>query len=423
LETELEQLLYLNREDILYLKLENTIYQVNLMEKAYKELVTVTGDDSLFVSGDHKIAVWQEGEDQYHSRQLTVMNLNAGTQNVIKAGANEVIRPLGFMGEDLIYGVAREEDIREEINGSIFFPMYKVCICNSAGELLKKYENQGIYVEECSVTDNQITLERLARKDDGTFEETMPDHIMNNVEAAAGKNTVATAVIDVYKKYVQIKTKKVIDSGSIKILTPKEVVYEGGRELELVQENTPSRFYVYGPYGVSSIYNNPGAAVAESYDIAGRVMDENGVCVWRKGTRVAKNQIMAIKEAKITEDKDSVAVCLDTILEFEGVIRDSKQLLERGMTVTEILADGLPDAQVLDLAGCKLDAALYYVNQDIPVLVMLENGEAVLVTGFNEFNVVVMNPTKGTLGKVGMNDATTWFEENGNRFVTYMPYE
>ena len=423
LATELEQLLYLNREDILYLKLENTIYQVNLMEKAYKELVTVTGDDSLFVSGDHKIAVWQEGEDQYHSRQLTVMNLNAGTQNVIKAGANEVIRPLGFMGEDLIYGVAREEDIREEINGSIFFPMYKVCICNSAGELLKKYENPGIYVEECSVADNQITLERLARKDDGTFEETMPDHIMNNVEAAAGKNTVATAVIDVYKKYVQIKTKKVIDSGSIKILTPKEVVYEGGRELELVQENTPARFYVYGPYGVSSIYNNPGAAVAESYEIAGRVMDENGVCVWRKGTRVAKNQIMAIKEAKITEDKDSVAVCLDTILEFEGVIRDSKQLLERGMTVTEILADGLPDAQVLDLAGCKLDAALYYVNQDIPVLVMLENGEAVLVTGFNEFNVVVMNPTKGTLGKVGMNDATAWFEENGNRFVTYMPYE
>lgn len=423
LATELEQLLYLNREDILYLKLENTIYQVNLMEKTYKELVTVIGDDSLFVSGDHKIAVWQEGADQYHSRQLTVMNLNTGTQSVIKAGENEVVRPLGFMGEDLIYGVARNEDIREEVNGSIFFPMYKVCICNSAGEILKKYENPGIYIEECSVENNQITLERLVRKDNGSFEETMPDHIMNNVETATGKNTVATAVIDGYKKYVQIKTKKVIDSDTIKILTPKEVVYEGGRELELVQENTFSRFYVYGPYGVMSIYNNPGAAVAESYDIAGRVMDDKGICLWRKGTRVAKNQIMAIKEAKITEEKDSVAVCLDTMLEFEGVIRDSNQLLQGGMTVTEILADSLPDAQVLDLAGCKLDAVLYYVNRDIPVLAMLENGEAVLVTGFNEFNVVVMDPSKGTLGKVGMNDATTWFAENGNRFVTYMPYE
>jgi len=334
-----------------------------------------------------------------------------------------VIRPLGFMGEDLIYGVARKEDIREEASGSIFFPMYKVCICNSAGEILKKYENQGIYIEECSVEDNQITLERLARKEDGSFEETMPDHIMNNVEGATGKNKVAAAVIDVYKKYVQIQTKKVINSDTIKILTPKEVVYEGARELELVKESTPSRFYVYGPYGVSSIYNDPGAAVSESYDIAGRVMDEKGICVWRKAARMARNQIMAIKEAKITEERGSVAVCLDTILEFEGVIRDSNQLLQRGMTVAEILADGLPDAQVLDLAGCKLDALLYYVNQDIPVLAMLENGEAVLITGFNEFNVVILDPVKGTLAKMGMNDATTWFEENGNRFVTYMPNE
>ena len=423
LEAELEHLLYLNREQLLYLKLENTIYQVNLVEKAYKELVTVAGDDSLFVSGDHKIAVWQEGEDQYHSRQLTVMNLNTGTQNVIKAGANEVIRPLGFMGEDLIYGVARDEDVRELVNGSMFFPMYKVCICNSEGELLKKYENPGIYVEECSVEDNQITLERLARKDDGSFAATTPDHIMNNAEGTTGKNTVATAVIDVYKKYVQIKTKKVIDSDTIKILTPKEVVYEGGREMELIRETTPERFYVYGPYGVTSIYNDAGTAVIEAYDIAGRVMDENGICVWRKATRVAKNQIMAIKEAETTDELGSVAVCLDTILEFEGVIRDSNQLLQRGMSVTEILADSLPDAQVLDLAGSKMDAVLYYVNQDIPVLAMLENGDAVLITGFNEFNVVIMDPVKGTLAKMGMNDATAWFEENGNRFVTYMQSE
>ena len=420
LKAELEQLLYLNREQLLYLKLGNTIYQVNLVEKAYKELVTVAGDDNLFVSGDHKIAVWQEGEDQYHSRQLTVMNLNTGTQSVIKAGANEVVRPLGFMGEDLIYGVARDEDVREEVNGSMFFPMYKVCICNSSGELLKKYENQGIYIEECSVEDNQITLQRLARKDDGRFGETTPDHIMNNVEDAVGKNKVAVAVIDVYKKYVQIQTKKTINSDTIKILTPKEVVYEGGRELELTQESIPARFYVYGPYGVTSIYNDPGTAVAKSYDIAGQVMDEKGICVWHKATRVARNQIMAIKEAKVTEEKGSVAVCLDTILEFEGVIRDSGQLLQRGMSITEILSDSLPDAQVLDLTGCKLDALLYYVNLDIPVLAMLENGDAVLITGFNEFNVVIMDPVKGTLAKMGMNDAATWFADNGNRFVTYM---
>ena len=66
---------------------------------------------------------------------------------------------------------------------------------------------------------------------------------------------------------------------------------------------------------------------------------------------------------------------------------------------------------------------LYYVNQDIPVLAILEDGEAVLVTGFNEFNVVIMEPATGKLYKKGMNDATAWFAENGNHFITYMRTE
>ena len=86
----------------------------------------------------------------------------------------------------------------------------------------------------------------------------------------------------------------------------------------------------------------------------------------------------------------------------------------------EILEDNLEDAQILDLTGCNLDSVLYYVNQDIPVLATLQNGDAVLITGFNEFNVVIMEPATGKLYKKGMNDSTQWFAENGNRFITYI---
>ncbi len=75
---------------------------------------------------------------------------------------------------------------------------------------------------------------------------------------------------------------------------------------------------------------------------------------------------------------------------------------------------------MLDLQGVSLDAILYYVNQDIPVLAMLENGSARLVIGFNELNIVVMDPETGTVYKVGMNDATNLFQQNGNMFVTYL---
>lgn len=94
-------------------------------------------------------------------------------------------------------------------------------------------------------------------------------------------------------------------------------------------------------------------------------------------------------------------------------------MLDNGKTVKQILEENLNDVTALDLTGVSLDAILYYVNQDIPVLVSLENDRAMLVIGFNELNVVVMNPETGTVYKIGMNDATNLFRQNGNAFVTY----
>ena len=89
----------------------------------------------------------------------------------------------------------------------------------------------------------------------------------------------------------------------------------------------------------------------------------------------------------------------------------------KGTWLCKILT--IAGAEVADMTGCPMDAMLYFVNQDIPVLGILANGEAVLITGFNEFNIVVFEPSTGKLYKKGMNDSAKWFSENGNRFITY----
>lgn len=188
----------------------------------------------------------------------------------------------------------------------------------------------------------------------------------------------------------------------------------------LPMENEETRYYVYGPYGVEGVFSSPAGAVNLGYEMAGVVVDNSGTVIWMRGNRAARNQITAIAEAGVTEEKNSLAVCLDSMLALEGMIRNSEIFLGQGQTVPEILQDNLPDAQILDLQGCSLDAVLYYVNQDIPVLVMLENGDAVLVTGFDEFNVVIMEPSTGRLYRNGMNDTAQWFSENGNCFITYI---
>ena len=420
LKDEMEQLLYRNRQQHVYFFLENGVYDVDLENRSAEQLVSIRQDDSLQVSENHEIIVWQEGDDINHSNQLNVRNLNTGEQTVIRAEDGEAIRPLGFMGEDIIYGVARESDIRTENSGQIFYPMYKVCISNSSGDNLKEYGQDGIYIVDCAIEGNQITLSRIQRSENGSYQEILDDQIMNNEEEEPGQNKVVTADIDIYERYVQIQTKTTIDTKTIKVLNPKEVVFEGGRELTLDAVSEVSRYYVYNAYGVQGIYSAPGKAVKEAYDSAGVVANDRGITVWLKGNRVSRNQIMAIKEESVTDQKNSLTVCLDNILRHAGITRNTEYDLAQGKTAIQILEENMTGVQVLDLSGCSLDAVLYYVNQDIPVLAILEDGEAVLVTGFNEFNVVIMEPSTGKLYKKGMNDATTWFAENGNHFISYM---
>jgi len=280
-----------------------------------------------------------------------------------------------------------------------------------------------IYVTSCTVIDNQITLTRVRRQEDGNYAETEPDHIMNNLQEEVGKNKIVTATIDVYERYVQIQTRNVIDGKSIKLMTPKEVVFEGGRELILEDDSDKALYYVYGPYGVQGIFFSPAAAVQEAYDTAGVVVEAGGETIWMRGNRVSKNQIMAIRAEEVTENKSSVAVCLDTIMAMEGIMSNAQYMLEQGKGVSDILRESMENARILDLTGCSLDAVLYFVNRDIPVLALLQNGEAVLVTGFNEYNVVIMEPAKGSLYKKGINDSTEWFLENGNCFITYVQKE
>lgn len=423
LSAEVEKLLYLNRENELYFYLDNYIYQVNLEEKQYEIIAEMNSDEGVEISSSHKIVVWYQDSDIDSKSEMYIMNLATGIMKTIVADEGELIRPLGFMSEDIIYGQAKKEDIIIDAAGRIFFPMYKVVICDSQGELLKDYQQENIYTVECSVEENQINLDRVLRQEDGSYIQTTQEHIMNNTVSTEGKNTIVTVAVDIYGKITQLSVKNTINTKTLQVLTPKEVVFEGGRELEIGDTNEHNRYYVYSGGDISGIYLNPAQAINEAYDNAGVVVNQDGKTIWIRGNRAIRNQIMAIKENSITEEKNALAVCIDTVLEYEGVIRNSEYLLSQGQSVIDILQDNIEYIQVMDLDGCNLDAVLYYVNQDIPVLVALNNGDAVLVVGFNEFNVVIMDPVTGTLYKKGLNDSKTWFEENGNHFITYVRTE
>ncbi len=420
LENEMQKLLYLNPNGKLYFALEGMIYEVDPEAKTYRQIFFVSQDDSLQVSDSQQVISWQVGDHMYSCQELILMDLNSGEQKRISAGAEEYVRPLGFMGEDLIYGYARQEDIHIDGAGRITFHMYKVVILRTDGTVLLQYMQPDVYVTGCTIEENQIVLQRCVKNGAGGYLETASDQIMNTDEEKVSKNRVGTVITEKYQKILQITVKKAINAEGVQKLTPKEVLFEGSRELVLAQPTGGARYYVYGMDGVHGVFSSPANAINLAYEISGVVLNDQGQYVWIRGNRAQKNQIMAITAGKITEEKDSVAVCLDTMLKFEGILRGTEDLLESGQTIYSILESNLTDAQILDLKGCGLDAVLYYVDQDIPVLASLSDGNAVLIVGFNQYNIVVMDPLTGKLEMKGINDSAAWLEENGNGFITYI---
>ena len=420
---EIRQLFYINKQGTLYLMLNNEIYGISALSQSFEVVAKDLKEGCYQMSDSNKMVVWQKENELYRGKELILMNLNTGVQTSIKAGNGEVIAPIGFMEEDLIYGIARESDIVLDNTGNIVFPMYRVVIQNEAEGVLKEYEQENVYVTAGSVADNQITLKRVRKNENGEYEEINDDQIVSAEVTESTVNSIEKVVIDVYEKITRIVLKDEVEKASLKFLTPKEVLFEGGRNVEITDTDTGAgRYYAYGKNGIEGIFMDEGNAVSLASKVSGVVVDDDGTYVWMKGNRSLKNQIMAIKGASVTEDKQSTAVCLDTILEYEGISRNCQYLLDRGENAVKILEDNLEDVAILDLTGCSLEDVLYYVNQDIPVLVLMKDGSSVLLIGFNEKNTVIMNPdAQGDLVyKMGMNDSKEWFEENGNKFITYI---
>jgi len=250
---------------------------------------------------------------------------------------------------------------------------------------------------------------------------------MSTLKAEEGNNTLSVVSVDTFEKIVQITTKNDIKSKQLRVLTPNQTLFEGNRTVvpDLERDATEKPFYyVYGLGGIEGIFTDEADAVSLAVDAPGVVVGDDNDYIWIKGNLLRSNQIMAITRAAESYEEmtstDSLVVCLDLMLKFEGVNRNVEELLSGNESIINILKSSLPDAQVLDLDGCPLSSVLYYVNQDLPVLATLNDGQAMLVIGFNDLNTVLMDPATGQVYKYGMNDSDKLFTENGNHFITYI---
>lgn len=416
---DLSKLLYLSADGKLYMYLNNRILEVVVADKKVNTIAEDFGQSTLIASDDGIRIAWQKREETEVSSRLHTMNLSTGDQDELIAPPDQIIVGLGFIDEDIIYGLAAQEDKKVSILGNKTFPMSKINIVSERGVVLKEYQRDDIYVTGAKVEDNQITLHRATINDNGKLIATTDDHITSNVESKSEKNALTIVNLETQKRTYTIKLKNSVDSKSIKLLTPKEVIYEGNRDVE-VKLKEDQRFIVYGNGAIQLVTDNEAEAVGLAWRQRGIVTDTYGNEIYKRGETVGRNQIMAITEEKATEEQGALAVCLDSMLKLQNVSRLTQLSIDRGDTVSDILESNLKNMYILNLTGCGMDLIYYYVNQDIPVLAILENEKPVLIVGYNTQNLVLFDPEQGKIYKYGANDSRALLAAGGNRFLTYI---
>ncbi|MBQ0042117.1 MAG: hypothetical protein KBS85_02175 [Lachnospiraceae bacterium] len=420
LREEMNDLTYLSKSEVYYFVLDRTIYGLHLADRRVDVLATGIVKDGFKISSDQSNIAWQVEADVNHSKSLILMNLNTQASSEIRGESGQYIKPIGFMGSDFIYGVANKEDVYTDMAGMTTFAMCLLRIQDDNGSLLKEYSEDEIFVDDAQIHGNQMILSRVKKAKDGvSYVKISDDQIISSEVEANHVNSLSSYSDELFKNQWILIIDKKDEKRSLQKLTPKFVLFEGSRKAALLEVENEDEYYVYGQKGVIGIYENPSDAVIVANDNSGVVMDDDGEYVWIKGNRSSRNQIMAIKHVQATEEKGSVAVCLDTVLGYEQIIRNSQYLLDEGENAKSILEKNMENATVLDLTGCTLDSVLYYVNRDIPVLAVVGE-QAYLIIGFNENQIVLMDPTSDGLYKKNTVDMSDYFKNHGAVFLTYI---
>lgn len=416
------KLSYVNKDNVMFVMLSDSVYSIDLTGSEYVQIISDLMDGNYSVNEEGNVIAWETDGTQGGSSAIKMLDLETGKEYEIKAEEGTKLKVLGFVDNDLTYGIAGAGDVVTDISGNVTVAMSKLEIINIEGEKLKEYAREGYYFTGAEITQNMINISRVTRDADGVhFVKADSYQIFGNEEEE--ENVVSSDIISTERKKKEVVinfVKKVTTSDSLKNVYPKEIRFSETNSLsirELISGD--EKYYVYGKGRVKKVTDNVSDAINLAYNLAGVAIAENGDYAWARISKPTSFQINGVTiQTPAAEDVNSkLAVCLSAMLMHNGVNIDTSSQLAAGQTAISILNENIKDKTAMDLSGCTLEQMFYYVCQGEPVLAMTDGSGYVLIVGYDFYNVVLLNPVTGQTYKQGQEEASAMFERAGNKFV------
>ncbi len=368
-----------------------TLYRADISSGEVTVLAEGIADDGYAgTAGCRYFAYLPDGKSQDASSLIQV-DLETGTSVTIEAPEGEYMRPVAYLNEDLVYGLAREEDIGNASLESGYFPMYALKIVDGSAQELKTYTSDDYVVCDVEQSEHLLTLTRMKRTEDG-FTSAAEDQIVDTNTQSAVSLGSATKLSERKQTEVYLRVGSDLSDTSVNVVYSKMLSTAADRETALAEEGRQrSGYYVYAKGGLYDIFGRVNEALVKADETFGVVLDSRWQYVWVRGDKGSSSEI----------DLDKVP-----------------QVMADGVDSYEAFAAGI-DGQALDLTGCTLEQVLYFVSHGTPVAALTDHG-SVTIVGYDEYNTFLLDPGSEEWYYYGMNDSTEMFAAAGNVFFTCM---
>lgn len=391
LNQDLGMLAYVNENHQLFLLLAEKLYFIDINGGIYSVLEEGIEAESFVISETNAHAAWKvmEGEQ---AGKIKMIDFDTRKTRILTPSEKQILTPVGFLNEDLVYGIIVEGDILTDDHGMEIAGIHTIRIENFQGELKKEYHKDGYYITDVIMGSSLMEFQ-LCRKSKGAYVPEARDNIMNNKKAAANTISVEFALFSRTGTQVRLAFEEAPEEDEPLVLSAK---------MRNVEEQTISLdtqipegevYYVYAHGRLDSIYTNAFEAVMRADECTGVVLNSRQQYIWERGNQKTQIQLN---------------------------IQDIPEIMLTASLKEETLQEGLgEEGTILNLSGCTLESVLYEVSVQRPVIVKTGKKSSLLIVGYDAYNTYLYNPRTGETKPYGMQDSTKLFKKAGNIFFSY----
>ncbi len=415
LKAELGKMLYENTEGSIYLLFDGTAYCADASSLDMKVIASDLNDNTCAVSESNRYFAWIGDKA---SRKINIMDLETGNIEQVSVKKGRKLKVLGFLGEDLVYGLTKDENKKNITAGMEQTPMYALRIVSGSDtELLKKYQKSGYYISNVEFVDGVLIIHRLILGEGG-YTQTQQDSIVNRNQDTSELEVIHTTVTERRQTQVQLVLPESEPDSQPVYVAARLVMNREDRETSLKSEQEKQSYFAYAWGKVEKVSTDLSEAIRSADENLGVVVDNEQNYIWNR----ARKSIVMPLDVEISDADASgtpVEKCVSAMLKNEGVEVDVGGLLDQGQTIQEIMESLLSGRKVLNIMGCSLTQILYYVGCGTPVMAVADAGQVVLVTGYDAVNVWIYDPGTAQTIKKTIEEAEEEFLAAGGIYMAY----